>query len=132
MQFSLKLQKNETSQVPSSALHLEGLAGNFRHRYSVKLFTSKWIQKLLNSTNIFWKDLMLYWLNLILNFKLGLVLFRQIQIIRSTRHKNFQKQSKRIFYTVALSLPTFHQQQIYYSHVYRKKFWTAHHSKSTY
>ena len=37
----------------------------------------KCIQTLLNSTIAVWKDLMLYWLNLILNSNQGLALFRQ-------------------------------------------------------
>ena len=45
---------------------------------------TKWIQRLLNPTNAFWKGLMLYWLNLIFNSNQGLVLFRQTQILKST------------------------------------------------
>ena len=41
----------------------------------------KWIQKLLNPTNAPSKDLMLYWLKLILNSDQGLALFRQKQIL---------------------------------------------------
>ena len=48
----------------------------------------KWIQRLLNPTNVLWKDLILYRLNLILNYNQGLALFRQKQILRSNRHKN--------------------------------------------
>ena len=40
----------------------------------------KSIQKLLNASNALWKDLMLYWLKLILNSNQGLSLFRQKQI----------------------------------------------------
>ena len=58
---------------------------------------NKWIQKLLNPTNVFSKDLMLYRLNLILNSKRDLVLFRQTQIFRSTKHKNLQKLISEIF-----------------------------------
>ena len=36
---------------------------------------------------------MLYWLNLILSSNQGVALFRQKQIFRSNRHKNFQKQN---------------------------------------
>ena len=50
----------------------------------------KWVQRLLNSSNALWKSLMLYWLNLKLNSNQGLALFRQEQILRSTRHKNLQ------------------------------------------
>ena len=42
---------------------------------------------------------MLYWLNLIFNSNQGLVLFRQTQIFRSTRHKSYRKKAMRIFYT---------------------------------
>ena len=36
----------------------------------------KWIQRLLNLTNALWKNLMLYQLNLILNYNQVLALFR--------------------------------------------------------
>ena len=36
----------------------------------------KWIQRLLNPTNALWKNLMLYQLNLILNYNQELALFR--------------------------------------------------------
>ena len=42
----------------------------------------KWIQRLLNPTNAIWKDLMLYWLKLILNSEQDLALFRQKQILK--------------------------------------------------
>ena len=47
-----------------------------------------WISRLLNPTNALWKGLMLYWLNLRNNYNQGLCLFRQKQILRSSRHKN--------------------------------------------
>ena len=37
---------------------------------------TKWIQKLLNPTNALWKSLMLYQLNLVLNYNQELALFR--------------------------------------------------------
>ena len=37
----------------------------------------KWIQRLLNTTSALWENLMLYQLNLILNYNQGLTLFRQ-------------------------------------------------------
>ena len=40
-------------------------------------FKTKWIQRLLNSTNALWKAPTLYWWNLIINSSHGLVLFRQ-------------------------------------------------------
>ena len=91
IQFPLELQENETSEAPSSALHLEGF------NIQLNSLKNKWILRLLNLTHAFWKDLMLYWLKLILNSNKGLVLFRQTQILKSTRHKNLQKQNKRIF-----------------------------------
>ena len=39
----------------------------------------QWIQKLINLTNALWKDLMLYRLNLILNYNQGLVLYTKKQ-----------------------------------------------------
>ena len=44
------------------------------------------------------KDLLPYRLNLILNTNQGLALFRQIQILRSNRRKNFQKQNNEDFF----------------------------------
>ena len=49
----------------------------------------KWIQRLFHPTNALWKDLMLYRLNLILNSNQGLALFRQNQILRSTRQQTY-------------------------------------------
>ena len=46
----------------------------------------KWIQRLLNPNNALWKHLMLYQLNLILNYIQGLVLSRQKQILGSNSH----------------------------------------------
>ena len=64
---------------------------------------TKWIQRLLYLTNGFWKDIMLYWLNLIFNSNQGLVLFRQTQILRSTRHKNVQKPINEDFFIQLLN-----------------------------
>ena len=50
----------------------------------------KWIQRLLNSNNSLWKNLILYQFNLILNYNKGLALFRQKQILR---FKHLQKQN---------------------------------------
>ena len=61
----------------------------------------KWIQRLLNPTNAVWKDLILHRLNLILDSNQGLALFRQTQILRSTRHRKLKNKTKMIFYTVA-------------------------------
>ena len=58
----------------------------------------KWIQRLLNPTNVLWKDLMLHQLKLILNSDQGPPLFRQKQILRSTSHKNLQKQGNEDFF----------------------------------
>ena len=49
-----------------------------------------WIKKLLNPTNAPRKDLILYQLNIILNSNQDLPIFRQKQMLRSTRHKNLQ------------------------------------------
>ena len=55
----------------------------------------KWIQRLLNTTNALWKNLLLYQLNLIFNSNQGLALFRETQILRSPRHSNLQKQNNK-------------------------------------
>ena len=57
----------------------------------------KWIQTLLNSANALWKELILYQLSLTFNSNQGLALIRQTQILRSTRHKNLQKESNEYF-----------------------------------
>ena len=71
-------------------------------RLSFKL-SKKWIQRLLNPTNGLCKDLMLYRLNLILNSNQWLALFRQKQILRSSRHKNVQKQNNEDFFSQLLN-----------------------------
>ena len=55
----------------------------------------KWIQRLLNTINALWKNLLLFQLNLILNSNQGLALFRETQILRSPRHSNLQKQNNK-------------------------------------
>ena len=75
----MELQKSENSWSLSSALYFDAWSARyFRHRYSIKFLKTKCIQRLLNLTNAFWKDLMLYWLNLTLNSSQVLVLFRQL------------------------------------------------------
>ena len=56
-----------------------------------------WIYRLLNPTNALCKGLLLYWLKLKNNSKQGLYLFRQKQILRSSRQKNLQKQNNEVF-----------------------------------
>ena len=63
----------------------------------------KWIQRLFHPTNALWKDLMLYRLNLILNSNQGLALFRQNQILCSTRHKNLQNHNNGDFFIQLLN-----------------------------
>ena len=69
----------------------------------INFLKAKCTQK-LNSTNAFWKDLILYRSNLILNSNQGLVLFRQTQILRSTRHKNLRKHNNEDFIYSCLML----------------------------
>ena len=45
-----------------------------------------------------WKDLIMYRSDLILNSNQGLALFRQTQILRSTRHKNLKNQNNEDFF----------------------------------
>ena len=63
----------------------------------------KWIQRLLNPTNALWKELMLYRLNLILNSKRGLVLFRQKQILSSNRTRICKNRTMEIFFIQLLN-----------------------------
>ena len=65
-------EKSTTSQTPSLTRSL-GTLDKGKHLNCIKI---KWIQRLLNPTNVLWKDLMLYQLKLILNSDQGLVLFR--------------------------------------------------------
>ena len=58
----------------------------------------KWNWRLLNPTNVLWKGLMLHWLNLKNNSNQGLSLFRQKQMLRSSRHKSLQNQSNEDFF----------------------------------
>ena len=101
--------ENETSQTPSWGLHLEGWEGILDIDTQWNSLKTKSIQSLLNHTNAFWKDLMLYWLSLIFNSGQSLVLFRQTQILLDM--KTYRNKAMRIFYKAAQFLPTFHQQQ---------------------
>ena len=57
----------------------------------------KWIQKLSNPTNALWKDLILYWLKLILNADQGLALFRQKQVLTNLlRTKIYRNRTMKI------------------------------------
>ena len=87
-------EKSTTSQTPSLTRSL-GTLDKGKHLNCIKI---KWIQRLLNPTNVLWKDLMLYQLKLILNSDQGLVLFRQKQILRCTSHNNLQKQNNEDFF----------------------------------
>ena len=58
----------------------------------------KLIQTLLNSTIVLWKGLMLHRLNFKLNFNQGLSLFRQKQILRST--KNYKNKIRKILWKI--------------------------------
>ena len=58
----------------------------------------KCVQSLFHPTNALWKDLMLYRLNLILNTNLGLALFRQNQMLHSTRHRKLQNHNNEDFF----------------------------------
>ena len=73
--ISSRTGKNATSKIPNSTLHLDDWTRYFRHRTQLNSLKIKWIQKLLNPTNPFWKNLMLYQLKLILNDNQGLDLF---------------------------------------------------------
>ena len=64
----------------------------------------KWIRRLLNPDNALWKNLMLYQVNLILNYILGLALFEQKQILRSNSHKHLQKQNNKDFFVQLLNV----------------------------
>ena len=87
-------EKNTTSQTPSLTRSL-GISDKDKNLNCIKM---KWIQRLLNPTNVLWKDLMLCRLKLILNSDQGLALFRQKQILRCTSHNNLQKQNNEDFF----------------------------------
>ena len=97
--------KNKTSQVPSSTLSIsrceQGVLVIGTKLNSVKI---KWIQKLLNPTNAPWEiSCRMYQLNLILNSNQRLSFFREKQIHRSNRQKNFQKQNNEDFFIQLLN-----------------------------
>ena len=79
-------------------LHLEVWTRYFRHRYQIKLFRTSMNLKIIKPHHALWKGLMLYWLNLKNNSNQGLCLFRQKQILRSSRHKNLQNQNNEVFF----------------------------------
>ena len=62
-----------------------------------------WIHRLFSSHDALWKDLMLYRLNLNLKSNQSLALFRQNQILRSTRHSNLQKNNNENFFIQMLN-----------------------------
>ena len=70
----------------------------------LKSLKIKCIQRLLNPNNALSINLMLCQLNLILNHKQGLSLFRQKQTLRSTSHKSLQKQNNEDFFIQLLNL----------------------------
>ena len=63
----------------------------------------KSIQRLLIPNNALWKNLMLYQLNLILNYNQGLALFKQKQMLRSNSHKHLQKRNNEDFFVHLLN-----------------------------
>ena len=85
-------------QTPYSAFHLEVWARYLNIVTQLNSLKLKWIQRLLNSTNALWKSLILYELKLKLNSNEGLALFKQEQIIKSTRNKNLQSQNNENFF----------------------------------
>ena len=99
MRFPSEQKQYTTSQTPGSTLHLDERNRYFRHRDTqLNPLKIKWIQRLLNTTNALRKNLILYQLNLILNYIQGLTLFRQKQILRSASHKNLHKQNNNNFF----------------------------------
>ena len=93
-------KKKQTSQTLTPSLDILDIDTQLN---SLKI---KLIQKLLNPTNVLWKDLMLYWLNidLILNFYQSLARLRQKQILRYNWHKNLQKQNNEHFFIQLLNV----------------------------
>ena len=57
IQFPLEQQK---IRPPRQLAQLSGWTKYFRHRDTIKLFRTKWIQRLLSPINDLWKDLILY------------------------------------------------------------------------
>ena len=92
-------KKSQTSQTLRNSLDILDIDTQSN---SLK---TKLIQKLLNPTNALWKDIMLHWLNidLTLNSKKCLALFRQKQIFRYNWHKNLQKQNNGDFFIQLLN-----------------------------
>ena len=68
-----------------------GGPGIFAIETQLNYLKIKWIQRLINPTNALRKDLMLYWLKLILNSDQDLALFRQKQILSGLLVTKFTK-----------------------------------------
>ena len=96
--ITLEQKRNMIFQAPYSAFHLEVWARYLNIVTQLNSLKLKWIQRLLNSTNALWKSLILYELKLKLNSNEGLALFKQKQIIKSTRNKNLQSQNNENFF----------------------------------
>ena len=98
MQFALEQKKIRPPRHLTQLSTWRGRLGILDIDTQLNSLKIKWIQRLLNPTNVLWKDLMLYLLDFILDSNQGLALFRQKQIFRFNRHKNFQKQDKEDFF----------------------------------
>ena len=91
-----------TSQAPSSAPHLEGGLGILDiDTYSTKLFKHKMDSKVIESYQCSLERS--HTVSIELNSNQGLVLFRQKQMRRSTRHINSQKQNNDDFFIQLLN-----------------------------
>ena len=66
----------------------QGILDTYTQLNSLK---TKWIQRLLSPTNVYWKDLKLHSLDIILNSNQGFILFRQTYIFRSNRYDRAQR-----------------------------------------
>ena len=96
--YSKIYQKGNWKKKNSSTLHLEVWTGILDINTQLNSLELKWNWRLLNPTNVLWKGLMLHWLNLKNNSNQGLSLFRQKQMLRSSRHKSLQNQSNEDFF----------------------------------
>ena len=73
------------------SIRLDDGTSSFRHSDTIKFLKLKWIQRLLNPNNSLWKNIMLYQLNLILNYNQDLVFLdknRSLGLLVTNIYKN--------------------------------------------
>ena len=91
IQFPQEPPKNETYHVIVQLSILKDGVNTLDIDAQLNYLKTKWIPRLWNPTHAFWKDLIQYWLNLIINSNEGLVLFRQHRSLSLLDIKTYRK-----------------------------------------